>query len=440
MDDVPLTAQLAVLALLLACSGFFSMAETAMMACNRYRLQAQARNGQRSAQRVLDLLARTDKLLGIILLFNTLINAAIATLAGLVTVQLFGEEKWILGIGTLLVSFLILVFAEITPKVVGAGNPDRLALAFAYVLSPLLRLTDPLISAINLLVAGLLRLLHLRPASHEPKPLSQDELRAVVADASRDIPERHRDILLKLFDLEEVTVDDIMTPRGAIEALDLEADPETLRSQLATSFHRRLPVYAGGDLDNIAGILLQRRLLPEAMAGELPDAASIREHLAEPYFIPAGTGIYAQLQFFQENHQRLGLVVDEYGEILGLVTLEDIVEELIGKFTTGAPGDARDLAWEEDGEGRASAMVEGSRPLREINRDLDIDLPLDGAKTLNGLLLEHFEDIPESGISARIAGVTMEIVQTQDRAVKFVRIHRPAPARVAEPSDTIAES
>lgn len=434
MEDVPLSAQALILALLLAASGFFSMAETAMMACNRYRLRAQAQKGQRSAQRVLDLLGKTDKLLGVILLFNTLINAAIATLAGLVTVQLFGEDKWMLGLGTLLVSFLILVFAEITPKVVGARNPDRLALMFAFVLSPLLKATNPVVSSINVLVDGLLRLLRLKQTgSHDPKPLNQDELRAIVMESSHSIPDRHRDILLNLFELEQVTVEDIMVPRGVMEALNLEADPELIRSQLSTSFHRRLPVYAG-DLSNILGILPLRRLMTQAMSGETLDIEVLQAQLVEPYFIPAGTGIYAQLQFFQENRQRLGLVVDEYGEIQGLVTLEDIVEELIGKFTTSTPGGSADLHWDEDG----SAMVEGSRSLREINRDLGLELPTDGPKTLNGLLLEHFEDIPESGVSVRITGVAMEIVQTQDRAVKFVRIHRPSSSLPLPPSGTIS--
>lgn len=411
------------------------MAETAMMACNRYRLRAQAQNGNRGAQRVLDLLAKTDKLLGVILLFNTLINAAIATLAGLVTVQLFGEEKWVLGVGTLLISLLILVFAEITPKVVGAGAPDKLAAASAYVLGPVLRLSDPIVSAVNLLVVGMLKLVGLKNSNgHDPKPLSPEELRAVVLESSLNIPERHKDILLNLFELEQVTVEDIMVPRGAMEAIDLEQPLEHIREQLGTSYHTRLPAYAG-ELNNVVGILHQRQLVSNALAGEL-DLESLREQLAAPYFIPAGTGIYAQLQFFQENRQRLGLVVDEYGEILGLVTLEDIIEELIGKFTTTAPGSAAELTWDENG----TAMVEGVRPLREINRDLDLDLPLDGPKTLNGLLLEHFQDIPESGVSLRITGVPMEIVQTQDRVVKFVRLHRPGIVQAPAPSVTIPGS
>lgn len=436
MEDVPLSAQAAILAFLLILSGSFAMAETAMMACNRYRLRARAKTGHRGAQKALALLAKTDKLLGVILLFNTLINSAIATLAGLVTVQLFGEEKWVLGVGTLIISFMILVFAEITPKVIGAGAPDTLAQVSAYALGPILRISDPVISAINMVVTGMLRLFHLRNANgHDPKPLTPDELQAIVMESSHSIPERHRDILLNLFELEQVTVDDIMVPRGAMEALDMEASPDEIRSQLSTSYHRRLPVFAG-DPNNIVGILLQRRLLAQAVNGEALDVSVLKEHLAEPYFIPAGTGIYAQLQFFQENRQRMGLVVDEYGEILGLVTLEDIVEELIGKFTTTMPGSASDLGWDEDG----MAMVEGSRSLREINRDLGLELPLDGPKTLNGLLLEHFEDIPESGISVRLAGVTMEIVQTQDRAVKFVRIHRPSNPTPVIPSGTILES
>lgn len=417
MDGIPLSAQLAVLVVLLFVSGFFAMAETAMMASNRYRLRAMAQAGHRGAQRVIALLGKTDKLLGAILLYNTLINAAIATLAGLISVELLGDEKWVLGAATLSISFLILVFAEITPKVIGANYPDQLAMGSALFLGFVLRVSDPIVSSINLLVVGMLRVMRLNTQSGEDTtPLTPEELRSVIAESSHGIPQRHREILLNLFELEHVTVEDIMTPRGAMECLDLDAPLDEIRQQLSTSYHTRLPVYAD-DLGNLLGILHQRRLLTHALSGDW-DKESLRELLAEAYFIPAGTGIYSQLQFFQENSQRLGLVVDEYGEILGLVTLEDIIEEIIGKFTTSMPGSSGRLQWGADG----SALTEGSRPIREINRALGLDLPTDGPKTLNGLLLEYFQDIPEAGISVRIAGTPMDIVQTQDRAVKIVRL------------------
>jgi Mg2+/Co2+ transporter CorB len=419
--DVPLSAQFAALGVLLIVSGFFSLAETAMMAANRYRLRHLAQGGHRGARLALDLLARTDKLLGVILLFNNLINAAAATLVSVIAIQLFGEAEWALGAGTLLVTFLILVFAEITPKVVGASNADRLAPAVSFILAPLLRLFQPVVWFVNLFVKALLFLTRMKPRSGEDVPhLSPEELRTLVLEAGHFIPHQHQSILLNLFDLESITVEDIMVPRGMFEAIDLAAPIEDIRQQLATSYHARLPIFEA-DLNNVIGILQQRRLLGALLAGSL-GKESLREHLSEPYFIPAATPVYAQLQFFQENQERLGLVVDEYGEIEGLVTLEDIIEELIGKFTTSLSDSSGAIAWSQHG----SALVDGGRSVRELNRKLNLALPLDGAKTLNGLILEHFQDIPETGVSLKIAGVAMEIIQTQDRMVKTVRLFKPA--------------
>lgn len=420
MIDVPLQAQFAALAVLLVLTGFFSLAETAMMAANRYRLRHRAQEGHRGARLALELLARTDKLLGVILLFNNLINAAAATLVSIIAIQLFGEEDWALGIGTLLVTFLILVFGEITPKVIAAGNADRLAPAVSFLLVPLLKFFQPVVWFVNLFVEALLVLTRLKPKNiAEAQQLSPEELRTLVLEAGRFIPRQHQSILLNLFDLESITVEDIMVPRGSIEAIDLSAPIGEIRQQLATSYHTRLPVYES-DMNNIAGILHERRLLATLLSGSM-DKKGLREQLAEPYFIPAATPVYSQLQFFQENRRRIGMVVDEYGEILGLVTLEDIIEELIGKFTTTMPGGGGDVAWGED----ESILVDGGRSLRELNRKLGLSLPLEGAKTLNGLILEHFQDIPEAGTSLKIAQVAMEIVQTQDRMVKTVRLFRP---------------
>ncbi len=424
MEDIPLTAQIAALIVLLVFSGFFSMAETAMMAANRYHLRARRAAGQRGALLALDLLAKTSKLLGIILLFNTLFNAATATLAGLITVRLFGEAKWALGAGTLLITFVILLFAEITPKVLGASYPDKLAMGSSYLLSPLLRLFNPVVSVVNWLVTGALRLLRLRTsAGHEMEELSPEELRALVLEASHLIPRQHQTMLINILDLEHISVEDIMKPRGEIEGIDIQSPFDEIRQQLATSFHTRLPVY-DGDPGNVIGIIHQRRLLADVISDEL-NPETLRQQLVEPYFIPAATSIYAQLQFFKENRQRLGLVVDEYGEIEGLLTLEDIIEEIVGKFTTSMPARHSELGWAE-AEAGASALVDGACPLRQLNRELGLDLPLDGPKTLNGLIVEYLQDIPESGVSVKIGGVAMEILQTQDRRVRTVRIFRPA--------------
>jgi Mg2+/Co2+ transporter CorB len=423
MDGIPLSAQFGALAALLVCSAFFSLAETAMMASNRYRLRHLAAQGHRGATLALELLGQTDKMLGVILLGNNLINAGAATLVSLITIELFGEEKWALGAGTLLVTFLILVFSEITPKIIGATHADRLAVVLGYLLWPLLRLAYPVVWFVNLFASGLLRLLRLKPeAGAAASHLSTEELRSVVLESSHFIPTPHRAILVNLFDLEHVTVADIMTPRGEIEAIDLEDSAEEIRSHLATSFHSRLPVYEG-EPGNIVGMLQVRRLLGGALEGEF-DQAALREQLAEPYFVPASTPIYAQLQFFRDNRQRTGLVVDEYGELLGLVTLEDIIEEIVGKFTTSMPGGPNSIAWLDDG----SALVDGSQNLREVNRALGLALPTDGPKTLNGLIVEHLQDIPEVGVGLRVGDVGMEIVQTQDRRVKMVRIKRPRTA------------
>lgn len=425
MDEIPLSAQFSALAILLVCSGFFSLSETAMMATNRHRLRHMAKQGQRGAAVALALLGKTDKLLGVILLGNTLINSAAAMLTGNIALTLFGQEKWTLEAGTLFVTFCLLVFSEITPKVIGATYPDWLTPRICYVLAPLLRIAYPVIWFVNLFVMALLKLLHLQPKpGQDSHRLSPEELRGLVLESGHFIPHQHQTMLLNLFDLEHITVEDIMKPRGEIEAIDIEAPLEQLREQLATSFHRRLPVYQG-DPGNIVGILLQRRMLSSLLAEEL-NVETLREHLVEPYFIPAATTLYAQLHFFQESRQSLGLVVDEYGEIEGLVTLEDIIEEIIGKFTTGMPGGSGELAW-EPGEGGDSVLVDGGRSLRELNRVLELNFPLDGPKTLNGLILEHLQDIPESGLSVKIGGVAMEIVHSQDRRIRMVRIFRPKP-------------
>ena len=420
MNDIPLGMQFGALVVLLVLAAFFSIAETSMMALNRYRLKHMVKQGHRGAKLAHQLLAHTDRLLGVILLGNNLVNAAAATLVGLITIQLFGENKIALGLGTLAVTFLILVFAEITPKVIAAAHAERIAFAVSYVLTPLLKLLYPVVWFVNLFVSALLATLRIRPpAGGEPQRLSAEELRSLVLEAGHYIPKKHRSILVNLFDLERVTVEDVMTPRAQIEAIDLQAPLELIAGQLATSYHTRLLVYRG-EIGNIAGILHLRKVLALMREGEL-DRDKLAELLTEPYFVPASTPLFAQMQFFQENRQRLALVVDEYGELQGLMTLEDIIEEIIGEFTTNSPAIASIRAWDKNG----SALVEGTSPLRELNRKLGLALPIDGPKTLNGLIVEHFQDIPEAGVSLKIAGVPMEIVQTQDRVVRTVRLFKP---------------
>jgi Mg2+/Co2+ transporter CorB len=421
VDGIPLSALSVTLICLLALSGFFSLSETAMMAANRFRLRHLAGTGHRGATKALELLDRTDKMLGVILLGNNLINSAAATLVSVIAIEMFGEEKWALGAGTLAVTFAILVFSEITPKIIGATHADRLAVVLAFILTPMLRLAYPAVWFINLFAGGLLRLMRLSPnPDAEQTRLSPEELRTLVLESSHHIPQKHHAILSSLFDLQAITVEDVMTPRGNIEILDLEQPWEDVVGQLITSHHSRLPV-CRASLDSLVGLLPARRLLGR-LGDENFSEADILEQIQAPYYIPAGTAAFAQLTFFQETRQRIGFVVDEYGDILGLLTLEDIIEEFVGEFTTSGSGPGQALSWSEDG----NCIVDGARPLRYINRMLGLDFPVDGPKTLNGLILEHFRDIPEAGVSFKLAGVAIEVLQTQDRSVVTARLYRPA--------------
>jgi Mg2+/Co2+ transporter CorB len=419
LEEIPLATQFVALFVLLIFSGLFSIAETSMMALNRYRLRAMVKLGNRAARRVSQLLERTDRLLGVILLGNNLVNIGAATLASVITIRLFGQKEFALMASTAALTFIVLVFAEITPKVIGAAYPERIALPLSYVLGPLLKVLYPIVWFVNLFSLAILWVLRFKQPGGEAHRLSQEELRTLVLEHSHFLPKKHQSILVNLFDLERITIEDVMTPRAQIEAVDLDAPAETLLGQLTTSYHTRLVAYRG-ELDNVEGILHLRRAMTALSEGSL-DKQALEEVITKPYFVPADTPALAQMQYFQENRQRLALVVDEYGDLLGLLTLEDIIEEIIGEFTTTAPLRASGFEWSAEGW----ALVEGSSSLRDLNRKLGLAFPLDGPKTLNGLILEHFQDIPEAGVSLKIHDVPMEVVQTQDRVVKTVRLFKP---------------
>ena len=426
-EGIPLGWQFGALAALLLLSGFFSIAETSMMALNRYRLRHLVREGKRSARLAQTLLDSTDRLLGVILLGNNLINAASAVLVTQIAVRLFGEGELTLALATGAVTFFILVFSEITPKVIGATYPEAIALPSAYVLTPLLRIAYPIVWFVNLFVQTLLKILFIKPRKDEDHGhLSMQELRTLVLEGGKYIPKKHHSILLNLFELEDMTVDDTMTPRGHIEAIDLDDDIDEIRTKVATAHHTRLVVYEGS-LDKVIGILHVRKFL-NASRREAVDRDTIREILREPYFVPEGTGLLDQLQNFQERLRHIALVVDEYGEILGLVTLQDILEEIVGEFTSQSPVAGRLYSLETNG----IVIADGACPLRVLNRKVGFDFPLDGPKTVNGLVLESLEDIPEPGTGLVIAGYRVEIMQVQNRMVKVVKIHPRAVLRHAE--------
>ncbi len=417
MDELSLGALLIALFFLLLFGAFFSSSETSMMALNRHRLNHLVRKGNRSAKLTARLLSQTDKLLGSILFGNTLLNVAAAAVTQIIILRLFGESEWWMLAGTLGITFIILVFSEIMPKVIAASFPERVALPSSYILAPLNKLFYPVVSIATAMVRGFLWLLRIKVQTDQSKSkVSMEELRMMVLEAGNFLPRKHQKMLLNLVDIERIAVNDVMVPRNQIEALNLNASPDVLRGQLATCHHTLLPVYDGA-LDNIVGILHVRRV-PALLQRDEFNSEDLRELLQEPYFIPSDTTLLSQLQQFQERHLRLGLIVDEYGELLGLVTLENILEEIVGDFTTQSPAQTGKFMRQDDG----SLFVEGTTLLRDLNRKLGMHFPLDEAKTLNGLILEHLQDIPEAGTSLKISGYPIEIIQTQDRVVKVAKI------------------
>jgi len=426
LDTVPFWAQLLALALLILCSAFFAMAETALMAANRHRLRHMAKRGNRRAATTLWLLDRTDKLLSLVLIANTLINAMATALVTAIAIASFGHDENVITISTGVVAFLLIVFAEISPKVIGATYPEKIALPTSVILKPLMTLAKPVIWFVNLFVGIVLKLFRIRRGGniHDAR-LSPEELRSMVLEGGNFIPQKHKSILLNLFDLETISVEDIMTPRSQIEALNLAVPVAEIKHQLTTCYHNKLPVYEG-EINRIVGILHVRKAMALLNQDDELTVEHFRELLSEPYFIPQDTGVFTQLQYFQENRERLGIIVDEYGEVQGLVTLDDIIEEMIGEFTTSMPGAARadSFGWNEQGE----CLLEGATALRDINKRLGLSFPLDGPKTINGLLLELLRDIPEAPISVKIGACVVEVVQVQNQAIKMLKLKRPAPA------------
>ena len=419
MNDIPLRTLLIVFVVLVIVSAFFSSSETSMMALNRYRLRHLAKTGNRGAKRAVFLLERTDRLLGSILLGNNLVNTAAAALGTAIVFRLLGQSQLSLTIATLAVTAVFLVFSEITPKIIGASYPEKIAFPASLVLKPMMTLMHPVVVVANLFVNGLLMIFKLKPAGAAAHGLSPEELRTLVLEGGHFLPQNHQNMLLNLFDLQSITVEDVMTPRSKIEGIDLDATPEEIRREIATCNHTRLPVYRGR-LDELVGVVHIRKVLNLADRTEI-DAQTISEIMKEPYFVPIETSLLAQLQNFQDQQDRFALIVDEYGDLMGLVTIEDILEEIIGEFTTQSPMQAADWKRLEDG----SVVVDGAASLRDLNRQLGYAFPVDGPKTLNGLLLEHLQEIPEPGTSLKVAGNPVEILQVQHRSIKSVRLPSP---------------
>lgn len=397
------------------------MSETALMSINRYRLRHLVKQGHRGAKITNQLLLKTDKLLGVILLCNNFVNTALATLVTVMTVRLFGEGEWVLMASTIAVTVAILIFSEISPKIIAAAHAEKVGIFVSYFLYPLLRVLYPIVWFVNLFVKAWLKLLGIKVNfSDDANALNMDELEGIVTDAGRFLPHKHRAILLNLFELERIEVDDVMTAHTQVEVINFDASLDEILQRITNSQHTRFPVREG-ESEEIFGILHIRKAMNFLRLNykkEDLNKEMLRDVISEPYFIPSGTPLYTQLQNFQENKERIALVVDEYGEMKGLLTLEDILEEMIGDFTTQSPSRSGNFHMEEDG----SWLVDGSSALRELNKKLKLTLPTDGPRTLNGLVLEHFQDIPESNTSFKIGPHILEIVQTQDKVVKSIKI------------------
>jgi Mg2+/Co2+ transporter CorB len=397
------------------------------MSVNRYRLRHQARNGHRGAQLADKLLQRPDRLIGLILIGNNLVNIFAAQLVGFMALRLGGA--WWLAASGVLFTLVVLIFAEVTPKTLAALHPERVALPAAYIFDPLQKVAWPFVWFINVIANALLRLGGVRPEDATDDHLTIEELRTLVSEAGALLPRRRHKMLLRILELQDVTVDDVMVPHNEIVGIDLDDGHDAALALIRDSRFTRLPVYRD-NIDNVSGVLHLRRLIQATSLDEL-SPSKLLALLEEPYFVPESTPLNRQLVQFQRNRRRIAFVVDEYGDIQGIVTLEDILEEIVGEFTEAEEPDTQDILREEAG----GFVVNASANVRSLNRTMNWHLPTDGPKTLNGLILEQLEAIPENGIGLMLDDYPIEILQTGDNVVKTVRIRPPpksaAPANIA---------
>ncbi len=415
MDAISTGMLFGILSVLILISAYFSSSETGMMALNRYRLRHLAQKKHPGARRVEKLLTRPDKLIGLILIGNNLVNILASAIATILGQRLFGDAGIAIATGAL--TLVILIFAEVTPKTLAALYPEKVAFPSSVILRPLQTLLSPIVWFINSISNGLLRMFGISTERINSDALSSEELRTVVNEASAMIPQSHQDMLLSILDLEKVAVDDIMIPRNEIAGIDVNDEWEVILKQLTHSAHTRILLYRG-NIDDSVGFVHARDALRMLLKEQLNKTTLLRS-VKELYYIPEGTPLNTQLLKFQRKKERIGLVVDEYGDIQGLVTLEDILEEIVGDFTTTmAPQISEEIHPQPDG----SYIIEGGISIRELNKEMGWKFPIDGPKTLNGLILEYLEDIPKPNISARLCGYPMEVLEVENNMVKLARI------------------
>ncbi|HEY5602186.1 MAG TPA: HlyC/CorC family transporter [Gammaproteobacteria bacterium] len=422
MNDISLSILFGILVLLILLSAFFSGSETGLISLNRYRLRHLLKQNHHGAQRASKLLDKPDRLIGLILLGNNFVNIFASSIATIIALRLWGEAGIAIAAGIL--TLVILIFAEVAPKTLAVLHPERIAFPATLILVPLLKLLYPIVWLVNLMANGVLRLLGVSPRQKKGELLTSDELRTVVSEAGAMIPKRHQKMLTNILDLEKVTVNDIMIPRNEIVGIDLDNEWEDIVKLLINSRHTRLPVYRT-DINNVIGLIHVRNTL-EVLTKPDSVKEDLLPQIRNAYFVPENTPLNTQLLQFQRQKRRMGLVVDEYGDVHGLVTLEDILEEIVGEFTSDPSAAIKDIHQQEDG----TYLIDGSASIRDLNRTMKWQLPTDGPKTFNGLILERLEQIPEPGTSILIDGYPIEIVQIKDNAVKVAKLN---PNRITPP-------
>ncbi len=425
MDDLHSGYLLGLLIFLILCSAFFSSSETGMLSLNRYRLKHMAKEGHKGAKRVTILLSRPDRLLGTILVGNNVVNILAASIATVLAVDIWGEAG--IAIATAGLTIVVLIFGEITPKTLAALRPELVAFPASRLLLLLQRLLYPVVWTTSTISNVLLRLLGIDPSQRASDSLSTEELRSVVRESGAGMPKNRQNMLLGILDLERVTVDDIMIPRNEVTGINLDDDLESIISLLTNTTHTRLPVFRT-DINQIEGIVHMRQIARLLTHNELSKEALLAA-CNEPYFVPEGTPLSTQLINFQKQKRRIGIVVDEYGDVIGIVTLEDILEEIVGDFSNQDTLRSPDIHPQEDG----TQVIDGAAYIREINKALDWHLPCDGPKTLNGLVTEALESIPDSAVCLKIGPYRLEILQSSDNRVKSVRAWQTKPKAHTEP-------
>ena len=424
MDNISTNMLFAILGILVLISAYFSSSETGMMSINRYRLRHLAKKNHKGAKRVSKLLDRPDRLIGLILIGNNLVNIAASAIATIIGLRLLGDVGVL--VATIVLTLVILIFAEVTPKTLAALYPEKISFPSSIILSALLKIMFPLVIAVNWITNGFLALLGISSEQREQHSLSSEELKTVVNESGALLPERDQNMLVSVLDLENVTVEDIMIPRNELVGIDINNDWKKIQKQLTQSNHTRVLLYRD-NIDDVVGYFHMRDALKLLSKNQFTKATLLRA-VRELYFIPEGTPLNVQLLKFQHAKERLGLVVDEYGDIQGLVTLEDILEEIVGDFTTTmTPTPSDEVHIQPDG----SFLVDGSATIRDINKEMSWSFPTDGPKTLNGLIIEYLEDIPQANLSVRIAGYPVEIVDVSNNMIKTVRIMPEFKSKVA---------